>query len=353
MRLPAFVALLISTACGTGGTNRHSAASGPGPQGPATTETATTSTTARSGACFNIVNGQDTGLYPFVGLIVTVKPDGSLRDQCTGSFIAPNMMLTAAHCAPVETDVSYYWIPGSAVTVPASASGNAAFLAGGKKAKSVVVDSTDLRPSGTKESVVQPEIVFRDAAVLVFAENVAPATAELETAAVNDQEDVTLVGYGIVALPGGAAPAAAEAGAIQKREGRNTVFTNEKIKSMLGPTLLVGGEPDAVALGYVNKHSLAGPGDSGGPLLHNGKILGVLSSGARLPVTESYRELVNGQPALNLYGDVRGEAIQKLVARAKGLAGAVTGGPVATDPGTGSAGPGTGSGSSACMTLAD
>jgi hypothetical protein len=319
---------LTLAACGSGGTNRHSAASGPPPKGQG--EVATPGgVTATKPSCFNIVNGVATDQYPAVGLVLGTRA-GAMVESCTGSFIAGNLMLTAAHCALSGADTAIYWIPGASVALPRNAADTAALIAKGKKVQSVVTDATDLATGG-----VNTQSISKDAAVLVFDGNVAPATLDLATG-VADGAPVTLVGYGDLALIDPGDPVVSE-DTLDKREGLNNVIVNAQTKQTFGDVLLLGGTPDPAGNAYQSRLSLAAAGDSGGPLLVDGKIIGVLSAGAK-DNDGALSPYLNGRSAYNMYADVRGAVVAAVIRRAKG--GSI-------DTGSGSAsGTGTATGSS-------
>lgn len=124
------------------------------------------------------------GSYPWVAHITYARPEGDRAASCTGTVIAPTLVLTAAHCAvDLRTHATL------------SASGY-----------QVTTGILDLHDVGGQDSAVihvipcpcfDPMTLVGDAAILQLAEPVSAPPVALATEALEGQQEALVAGYGI------------------------------------------------------------------------------------------------------------------------------------------------------------
>jgi V8-like Glu-specific endopeptidase len=241
-------------------------------------------------SCFNVVNGADTSEYPGVVLILMSK-SGNVSSSCTGFFVGPNTMLTASHC--VDPSKFDGFLVSSVSRLPRGAG----------------------LPKGFKPSkVIAPRIVTSatnaddrayDVAAMVFASDVAPGVVELAGESPAAGETATVVGYGQTNVDNGGVIE----NALQKRYGKNEVGEAKNgIITFVGPMFDNGLSPE-------DKGSGGAPGDSGGPLFVDGKVVGVVSGGSGQPTEDT---------VVNVYADVTHTHTREILHKAKDAGGKVS-----------------------------
>jgi hypothetical protein len=217
-------------------------------------------TAAVSGGQYDTANA-----YPNVGRL-EVRVDGEWRQFCSGTLIAPDVVLTAAHCA---------WTNANGVLPPSQFRVNFNPAASGVgdpddpsayvTAGAVVPGDFDAPhpPSMGKNQMAEP---WNDIALVWLAEpvvGIAPAPVAgpgyLDAFSVR-QDSFTVVGYGLngFLLGSGVAPVGAA-------ESLGRQFRDDVV--LLGHDLY----PDR----YVKISEANCFGDSGGPLLHQGTVVGI------------------------------------------------------------------------------
>ncbi len=296
--LATFATIVVAASCGGASSgNRKARGSGGG---------TTAGTSAPPVGCLAIVNGDETAAHPAVVLLALLNADGRTVATCTGTFVGANAILTAAHCVPAAAGAKVAYVPSG------DPNGEQ------KLPKTVVVDSNDLRPNEAGISTTGAQLAHRDGAVLIFDGAIAPGIVDLNTVAPVDGADVEIVGYGLSLLPPTLADAEAQAGEVMlKRLGRNTLVFPADVSAELNGVFFLGGDLDFVEGALAGKRSIAAPGDSGGPLLSGGKLVGVASLAGVTTGEPSLAALVDGRSGVNIYGDVRNAAFTALLARAR------------------------------------
>lgn len=262
--------------------------------------------------CLAIVSGKKTTDFPSVGLLAMVQ-DGKVKGVCTGTFVGRNTILTAAHCASEDPDVVVY-VPGHDVDFGTTTEARAAALKKGKRPKKVLLLGKDIA-FGHGDSMDPSKDSRRDLAILIFEDDVAPAVTPILERRAKEGETATIVGYGDTSIPEGGSPPS-DASRVTKRRGTNKVrYWDEEL---FGPAddgvLLLTGAAETSGDKAV---SMAGHGDSGGPLLVNDAIAGVASTGTHEGIyPEEIRKKIEGD-ALNSYADLSSDIAKEFLKKAE------------------------------------
>jgi hypothetical protein len=207
----------------------------------------------------DIVGGQATNGFHAVGLLVNYSPDGNTMSLCTASLVAPHTLLTAAHCVMAQ---------GNRGTLQAAAASppNLVFYTGASTTQSfdpqrAFAASNVILPGGAGfpfaafVASVRGGSLNDDDLALVTLQRAPPiAPLRLANTAPNPGEGLLLVGYG---TQGGSN------GAGTKR------VTHTHVVGLVDRYLLQAGS---------RKHGTCS-GDSGGPALNNGHIVGITQAG--------------------------------------------------------------------------
>jgi len=261
--------------------------------------------------CFELVNGQVSNAHPAVVHIVQVDRTTPGYANCTGTFIGPNTLVTAAHC------------------VPANPHGDEVFYLPGNRHNDTEIENFLKQPdarnrstkifaanlNSVKKGYILMDEIYKDVAVVVFAQNIAPATISVAKTRPANGSSVVLVGFGNSTYQGNDVE-------LIKRAGESKMVDNEFTRRYAGSSLSL--------FSNLNDGPSVASGDSGGPLLFNGELVGVASGYAVLD--NRLRQLLQTQyEILSSYGDVLSNEMNSLLAQAK-QAGAVIG-PV-TQPST-------------------
>jgi secreted trypsin-like serine protease len=208
----------------------------------------------------HLANAKVTSDHPAVVRIGRMA-GGSSFVVCTGTFVGPRTLLTAAHCIDGSTNGGIMLLPGETFKDGSNLQGAIpAARAWAPGARGADVDFTDF-PS-----------LSQDVAVVAFDSDVAPATMAIGDESPKDGDRITMVGFGRTTLSD--QPNATNEDR-RKRTGTNLVFVGPANSTQL----FVGGQSAAESLAADGAAALGENGDSGGPCIFNGKIVGVLSMG--------------------------------------------------------------------------
>lgn len=189
-----------------------------------------------------VTNGIETTEYPGV---VELDSNGVL---CTGSFIAPDIILTAAHCIAMND-------------------GGSADLYKPVKAPALNIESTHI----VVHPLYEKGVPTHDLARLHFTTRVASTVYQVSKTPAEQSDVVTLVGFGDNQYED--VDENISSGAGKKRIGRNFVNVVQN------GTIYFEGTPSAGAPA-TGDDSASGRGDSGGPLFNSkGEIVGVACQG--------------------------------------------------------------------------
>jgi secreted trypsin-like serine protease len=221
-----------------------------------------------------IINGQvDQGQYPQVGTFVRPAPlvaGGPLMSRCTGTLIAEDVFLTAAHCLQTVFDAGLgygdYGVSFDAVYVPG--------------VSKVIFGHGYVHPSfGWDTFLNDVSIVVLDEPVAGFKPKKLARPNLLEKMSSDDlaEEEIITVGYGFDAFP-------EMTGRGTRRVAVQHFLSLCTFDFSLGECVQDGGHP------YYNWAELGGPledgngtvcnGDSGGPHFLDGRIVSITSLGS-------------------------------------------------------------------------
>ena len=266
--------------------------------------------------CLHIVGGQETNQYPAVYLLLMIDPaSGNVMSSCSGTFVSDNTLVTAAHCIP-GPGVQYLLLATNGAQLPKIQKPPA----GTVQAKQAFIDPAippaiqggrEFGPSQT------PAIDF---AVVIFPDNTASTWMPLATNVLPQATPVRLVGYGAI---NAIKPETDTANVVTKRTGLNSLAPLDVIRTQLDVEgqyfTFAWGEPDEVAAHGGNTVSGA-PGDSGGPLLVNNVIIGVVSRGLTPNEVPDIQKTI-GTNTLDVFVNVTNPTVKSLLEKA-GAAGA-------------------------------
>lgn len=222
-----------------------------------------------------IVNGRPVSedTWPSVVFLMD-KARGSV---CTGTFVHPRQILTAAHCTVGgglsgpggHVRAEMHWVRFD----PETRQLQETVAVTHQVVRAVSADDD----WATGNPFPRPTVNPADIALLTFAEAIAPAVSGISPAAPRSGDELTLVGYGL----GQNLDRSNGSTCCRKREGRNNLDRNS------GGYLRFAGALDTdLADGSSASNA---PGDSGGPAFANGMVAGVASGGRRSLFGSTYR----------------------------------------------------------------
>ncbi len=236
--------------------------------------------------CLAIVGGTESEAQPAIGMLYQRKGDQIFI--CTGTFVSQNTLITAAHCFPFGRDI--YYSPGSSWDLTNEEVVN--------QVTRDAVPSTKVVLSPVKihnGSGIASTDSHMDLAVVIFPDNTAPATLPILGRPAVEGEPAELFGYGRTEIDGKHADA--QSGTMTaKRHGRNKVSKPEQLLKSYPNTLMLFG----AASGTGQDKALASNGDSGGPLLVDGAVVGIASTAS---LSKSLGD-VTKEEAFTVYADL-------------------------------------------------
>lgn len=202
--------------------------------------------------CFAVVDGQETRDHPAVVLLFTKD-----AMRCTGTFVSDTTLLTAGHCV-FKTET------GDTTVMLDDCAGN----------QTIGVESTKLFHQGQAGTdfgtTVGAEQSAYDLVVVLFPPGTAPAVLPLSPRAPAKGDELTIVGFGSDKLINESTSGLGEKlPFIKKREGKTAYRTDTPPGDLIEVQAPLG------------DGSATSRGDSGGPVLLDGRIAGVASFGAQ------------------------------------------------------------------------
>jgi len=256
----ALTALLAVAACSNRQEGRDSGTTPAPAQEPAA---AGTTDTAASRTCLNLVNGTLTSEYPAVVRLLS-KPSATTVGICTGTFISPTAVLTAAHCLDGSTTGGLYLVSGTSVAFKSRT--KSPFDGGIKSLKALTLGSY-----GETGDPNNAAVTAKDTAIVLFPPGAAAAYMALGPSVPPIGTVVTSIGYGLTTLSNAAADPNYDA---SKHIGTTKIVTPQD-----NLNVYVGGVTAQESAAANGASVIDSFGDSGGPLIYNNTVVATLSNG--------------------------------------------------------------------------
>ncbi len=262
--------------------------------------------------CLKIVDGVPALDAPAVYLLVlTDVASGNVTSSCTGTFVSDNTLITAGHCVPAAGE-KYVLLATNGLELSKDGKAPAGAITPLKAFfdPSLSVNGRGGRDLGPNQS---PEV---DLAVLIFPDNTAKYWLPLANTTIPAGTEVKLVGYG---SSHAIYPEKDKSTSVKKMMGFNKIAPTASIKGNLPTNGLLftfaWGEPGEAAK-HGEKTASGAPGDSGGPLIANGVIVGTVSRGITSKEVTSLEQQI-GTNTLDIFVDVTNAVAKSLLAKAK------------------------------------
>ena len=243
--------ILLAEACSTKGGGSSSPA-------PSATPPAT-----KTGGCLDLVNGSATTAYPAVVRLLS-KPDATHIGVCSGTFISPVAVITAAHCLDGTATGGLSIVGGTSVSF--NDSNVDPFKGAVASLKAFTYGAY-----GETGDANDATVTAKDNAILLFPPNVATAYLSLGSAQPPVGSVVTSVGFGLTTLSDATADPNFDA---SKHAGSTKIIT-----SLDQVNLYTGGVTAAASAAANGTSVIDSFGDSGGPMLFNNTLVATLSNG--------------------------------------------------------------------------
>ncbi len=296
-------------------------------------------------AGFNVINGKETSDYPSVGLLAELDEKNVIGGTCSGTWVGPNTMITAAHCITAGSETELVFLKGNSVSTGETIQDAEKIVATGVKPTKVIINAEELKHGNLENDLIEMNIAYKDMAILIFASDVAPATTKILNRHPTNKEAAVIVGFGATS----SAVRTAEAGEKSiKRVGKNHVVVRDELNEAFPDLLIMFGRGDTKDASGKAIDSLSGAGDSGGPIFIDGALAGVVSNGADSAEVKNLAEQV-GENADNMtvYAALDSAFAKALLDKAKKAGAKFTlgAGADSTQPAAGS-----GNNSSSCLT---
>lgn len=265
--------------------------------------------------CLNIVNGAATSDHSAVTLLLSRDNKGKTF-SCTGTYVGPNTILTAAHCIPVgmENDLRIFAAPQ--LDIGRTPEQTAAVFQSGIKPRKIIVKSMDIVTGGG--DTLSSKQVFRDLALLILHERINAPVYPMAKSPPTAGSEAILVGYGLKTLTDHAATDSRKI----RQYGRNRIqeYSTEKsaiVGASFPNAIRIVGESDEKG-SPAEGRSLTGSGDSGGPLLVNHLVVGVASTGGETPAAlPAELKKIFPEPYGSVYATTYSDEAKTLLAEAK------------------------------------
>ena len=200
---------------------------------------------------------------------------------CTGTFVTHDTVLTAAHCIGENSD-EYKEVQHSIRLWESTVVNGVPSFQGTKASVSV-----HIHPQWISESKRKVVNQF-DLGIVLFPPNTATEVASLAHQSPRSQEKVTIVGYGLPGYLADGSEASVKVGT--KRKGVNRIaglfqgLIYIKDFSQKGPD---------EGISELNGWARTAPGDSGGPMFIDQKLVGITAGGGQISAKKGFSAYVN------------------------------------------------------------
>ena len=237
--------------------------------------------------CLALVGGNVSKDEPQTALLI-----GNLRGNnytiCSGTWVSDTTMITASHCLEDTETGGMSYVPGAGEIV--TASDIELLLESSVKPIKAIIGAPEFTIDRFDQTAFA-EGMHRDLAVLVFPPRTAPAYVPVLERAVKPEEELTIVGYGAINVPGAGQRLSANEIDIRRRRGKNTLIPEPKLEDPGFEQLqaylqynLYNIKGAAVSDGQTETtEAVIGQGDSGGPMLVGSALSGVAVVGGVIP----------------------------------------------------------------------
>ena len=255
----------------------------------------------------SLINGEATSDFKAVSRIVIREQSQSDSTKfsvkiCSGTALAHNTFLTAFHCIPGSRLAgNVYHVPETEVDLEWTVAQQTSLLTNNRKALKIVLgEEPDVTFTDDGRAIIETESVFKDIAVLIFPNNTFSEFLPVGDRDPHACEFVDLVGFGETAIPAIAGPGSKSI----KRTGKNQL--------PLIPSNLVLQSGSILVSGWAQENNsqnltLASKGDSGGPMILGGAVVGLVSMGGLTNELSQNTQLNNhlSGDALNFYASLK------------------------------------------------
>ena len=257
---------------------------------------------ANSFACadkggLGLINGRSTAEFRSVVLLGAVRKsdNGYKRSTCTGTYVGPNAVLTAAHCVDGSESGGLTVMTGDRFDTVQD------FLNGMNRGTKPLKAIFGTKFGETLNPNV-PEDRRQDMAILIMPGNSAPAVTPILDHRPQEAQAATTVGFGAVSMEH-----PEESLAVVKRYGYNRVRLT--YPGIAGGGLFITGRSRESRENRPAIDSMSAPGDSGGPMFINGAVAGTVTGGSP--------DMADPTKAFAVYLDLNNEESLATIARAQ------------------------------------
>ncbi len=227
---------------------------------------------------FKIVNGTETTRREGVVLLAGYRAGENGKKEfvtCTGVFLSSSTLLTAAHCIDRSPTGGVSYIPGVRLNRNQYQYENQMSDIVNKGVKPLLAIHAGLMRENSPANAADGLKSKLDLAVLVFPQGTAPGVFPLLDRAPSLGEYVTMVGFGY-----DSPEKSNQLEDIVKREGVSIISKWQPIASSIH--VVSADTNNSGKVTSESKYSYTAYGDSGGPLIVGGGVVGILSGGSEI-----------------------------------------------------------------------
>lgn len=264
----------------------------------------------RKKLCSNLVGGELTKSYPYVGLLLAKLKNGF--STCSGTWVSDNTMITASHCVWETPSGDSTFIAGTGDIFSIKSGQDA--LKQGIKSTQVIIGSP-VKTIGKPNSENKLSEGVRDIAILIFPPNTAPAYISVLERKIHADDDLTLVGYGDINTPGASDEFKNQVDARRRKGSNRLSQMDTELRSQFSPDYYIV-DGDSTSDGNQDTgRAVIGHGDSGGPLLVGDTIGGVAV--LTLTTPEEVKSYVNGATGIGFHASLNSKFALELMKQAE------------------------------------